>query len=435
MVSLLRGCLGIFTITVIAWLLSVNRRRIDWKTVCIAFLSQFILAVVVVYVPFVSVCFEYISRFFVKILECTREGMIFLFGDYLLGISPDSPTALRHVFALHSLPVLVFFSALTSLLYYFGIIQKVVCFFSLCLRKIMKISGAEGLTVAGNIFLGQTEAPLLIKKYLPQMNRSEIFLVMTAGMGTIAGTVLAAYIGMLGGNDLQAQIMFGKHLLSASVMAAPGAIAIAKILFPQTEKIDENVEITKDSVGNNWLDAICNGTGEGLRLAVNVAAQLLVFIALIALINVVLKFAGGIGDNFLNNFVARISGGQFDLLSLQSIFGLVFMPIAWLMGICFDDAMLAGNLLGEKMILNEFIGYIDLARLKEIFAFTEEKTVIMATYFLCGFANIGSVGVLIGGIGSMAPTKKKWLASDGLKAMIGGTLVSCMSATMIGIII
>jgi len=298
----------------------------------------------------------------------------------------------------------------------------------------LKISGAESLSVAGNIFLGQTEAPLLIKAYLEKMNKSEMLLVMIGGMATVAGAVLAAYIGFLGGDDPTLRLVFAKHLLAASVMAAPGAIVISKILYPQTEKINTDVTVSSDKIGANILDAIANGTTEGLKLAVNVGAMLLVFVAFIAMFNGIL---GWIGDvTTVNDWMA--SNTSYPSLSLEAILGTVFAPLMWLIGVASKDMMMMGQLLGIKLAASEFVGYIQLAELKNInniMHLNYEKSIIMATYMLCGFANFASIGIQIGGIGSLAPGQRKTLSKFGMKALIGGSIASLISATIAGMII
>jgi len=319
-------------------------------------------------------------------------------------------------------------------LFYLGVIQIVVKFMAKGLTKLLKISGAESLSVAGNIFLGQTEAPLLIKAYLDKMNKSEILLVMIGGMATVAGGVLAAYIGFLGGGDKVLEAEFARHLLAASVMAAPGAIVISKILYPQTEIINTDVEVTKDKIGSNVLDAIATGTTEGLKLAANVAAMLLVFIAFIALINFTFDKIGAFTG--LNDIIAQYT--PYNKFSLETILGIIFSPLMWLIGVAKEDMMLMGQLLGIKLAASEFVGYIQLAELKNMandIHFTYQKSVIMATYMLCGFANFASIGIQIGGIGSLAPNQRKTLSEFGLKAVIGGSLASLLSATIAGMII
>jgi CNT family concentrative nucleoside transporter len=357
-------------------------------------------------------------------------------------------TSFGFIFAFQVLPTIIFFSALTSVLFYLGIIQKVVKGMGWLLTKLLGISGAESLSVAGNIFLGQTEAPLLIKAYLEKMNKSEILLVMIGGMATVAGAVLAAYIGFLGGDDEALQLFYAKHLLAASVMAAPGAIVISKILFPQTEKVNTDVAVSQEKIGSNILESIANGTTEGLKLAVNVGAMLLVFVAFIAMLNGIL---GGVAsfDGFtitalnidwhftsLNDVIANNT--PYDSLSLEFLLGYIFAPLMWLIGVASEDMALMGQLLGIKLAASEFIGYIQLADLKNVANATHlnyEKSIIMATYMLCGFANFASIGIQIGGIGSLAPGQRKQLSKFGMKALIGGTIASLISATIAGMII
>jgi len=426
--SFLRGILGMVALLGIAYIFSSNRKAINWKTIGIGLGVQLILAIGVLKVGFVKTGFEFVGSLFVKVLDFTRAGSEFLLGGMM---NVDN---FGFIFLFQVLPTIIFFSALTSLLFYLGIIQIVVKGMATVLTKLMNISGAEGLSTAGNIFLGQTEAPLMIKAYLEKMNRSEIFLVMTGGMATVAGGVLAAYISFLGGNDPELRLEFAKHLLAASVMAAPGAIIISKILCPQTESVNTDVEVTKEKIGSNILDAIATGTTEGLKLAANVAAMLLVFIAFIAMINYTF---GKIGLwTGLNVVIA--ANTPYKSFSLETILGIIFSPLMWLIGIAKEDMMLMGQLLGIKLAASEFVGYIQLAELKNVaneVHFTFNKSVIMATYMLCGFANFASIGIQIGGIGSLAPNQRKTLSEFGLKAVLGGSLASLLSATIAGMII
>ncbi|MDG1659930.1 MAG: nucleoside transporter C-terminal domain-containing protein [Winogradskyella sp.] len=426
--SLWRGVLGMVTLIFIAFLFSSNRKAINWKTVGIGLAFQLVIAVSVLKVEFVKSGFEYVGQGFIAILGFTQAGSEFLFGDML---DIDS---FGYIFAFQVLPTIIFFSALTSVLFYLGIIQKIVKGMGWLLTKVLGISGAESLSVAGNIFLGQTEAPLLIKAYLEKMNKSEILLVMIGGMATVAGAVLAAYIGFLGGDDPELQLFYAKHLLAASVMAAPGAIVISKILFPQTEKVNTDVSVSKEKIGSNILESIANGTTEGLKLAVNVGAMLLVFVAFIAMINGILGLVGDITS--INEWV--IANTPYQSLSLELILGYTFAPLMWLIGIAQEDMALMGQLLGIKLAASEFIGYIQLADLKDVTNVTHlkyQKSVIMATYMLCGFANFASIGIQIGGIGSLAPGQRKQLSKFGIKALIGGTIASLISATIAGMII
>ena len=427
--SIWRGVLGMIVLIIIAFLFSSNRKAINWKTVGIGLAFQILIAIGVLKVGFVKTAFEWVGSLFVSVLDFTRAGSKFLFE----GLVVDMDT-FGFIFAFQVLPTILFFSALTSVLFYLGIIQKVVKAFGWLLTKLLKISGAESLSVAGNIFLGQTEAPLLIKAYLEKMNKSEILLVMIGGMATVAGAVLAAYIGFLGGDDPALRLMYAKHLLAASVMAAPGAIVISKILYPQTENINTDVRVSQEKIGANILDAIANGTTEGLRLAVNVGAMLLVFVAFIAMINGILGWVGDVTT--LNSWMA--ANTPYPEFSLEAILGTVFAPLMWLIGVAKEDMMMMGQLLGIKLAASEFVGYIQLADLKNVSNATHltyEKSIIMATYMLCGFANFASIGIQIGGIGSLAPGQRKQLSKFGMKALIGGTIASLISATIAGMII
>ncbi|NLK16794.1 MAG: Na+ dependent nucleoside transporter [Bacteroidales bacterium] len=425
--SIFRGLIGMFVLIFLAWLVSQNRRAVNWKVVFIGLAFQIVLALGVLYVPAIQWFFEIVGKVFVKILDFTKVGSEFLLGDLM------DMSKFGMIFAFQILPTIIFFSALTSVLFYLGIIQKVVYALAWLMVKAMKLSGAESLAVAGNIFLGQTESPLMIKAYLDKMNKSEIFLVMTAGMATVAGGVLAAYVGFLGGDDPVQRLLFAKHLLTASVMAAPGAVVISKIIVPQTEKIEMKAEVTKEKVGANFLDAMSNGTIEGLKLAANVGAMLLVFFAFIAMFNFILVKIGSFTN--LNGVIASFTDGSYTELNLQFILGYSLSPLMWAIGVNAQDMTLMGQLLGEKLIASEFVGYTSLASFKASGAFVETKSIIMATYMLCGFANFASIGIQIGGIGSLAPSKRELLSRYGIRALIGGSLASLMSATIVGIIL
>lgn len=426
--SLVRGALGMLVLLFIAFIFSHKRSAINWKTVGLGLGAQLILAIGVLEVTFVQNTFEWLGSIFILVLDFTAAGSEFLLGGLM------NTESFGYIFLFQVLPTIIFFSALTSVLFYLGVIQIVVKGMAWILTKLLGISGAESLSVAGNVFLGQTEAPLMIKAYLERMNRSEILLVMVGGMSTVAGGVLAAYIGFLGGDDPGLRLLFAKHLLAASVMAAPGAVVISKILYPQHEKVNTNLEVTSDKIGSNLLDAIANGTTEGLKLAANVAAMLLVFIAFIAMLNYALTWIGNITN--LNAVLANHT--PYESFSLESILGIAFSPLMWLIGVAKEDMMLMGQLLGIKLAASEFVGYIQLAELKDIANathFTYNKSVIMATYMLCGFANFASIGIQIGGIGSLAPGQRKILSEFGLKAVLGGSLASLLSATIAGMIL
>jgi len=426
--SIIRGIIGMTCLVLIAYLFSNNRKKINWKTAFLGLFTQLILAILIIRVEFVQNIFEFFGKIFVKTLDFTMEGSRFLLGDMV------NVESFGYVFLFQVLPTIIFFSALTSVLFYLGIIQKIVKLLAWSLSKLLNISGAESLSVAGNIFLGQTEAPLMIKAYLEKMTKSEILLVMIGGMATVAGGVLAAYIGFLGGEDEVMKLYYAKHLLTASVMAAPGAIVISKILFPQVEAINKNVTVSQDKIGSNLLDAIANGTTEGLKLAANVGAMLLVFIAFIAMINFGFEKIGDLSN--LNNWIS--SNTTYQFLSIEFILGYTLSPLMWIIGVAKEDMALMGQLLGIKLAASEFIGYMQLSELKDVSNIVHlqyEKSILMATYMLCGFANFASIGIQIGGIGSLAPNQRINLSKFGMIAVLGGTLASLLSATIAGMII
>jgi len=428
--SILKGCMGIIVLLIIAFGASSNRKNIPWKTVVLALATQLIIGICILKVPFIQGLFEQLGAFFIKVIEYTLAGSTFMFGEIV------DLTKTAYIFAFQVLPVILFFSAVTSVLYYLGVIQKIVGFLAWALRKVVDVSGAESLSLTGNIFLGQTEAPLLIKAYLDKMQRSEIYLVMVGGMATVAGSVLAAYVGFLGGDDPVQRIIITKHLIAASVMAAPGAVAFSRILVPPVGVVDDisGTKIENQAFGSNILAAITNGTTQGLKLAVNVGAMLLVFVALLALVNDALSGLGGwIG---LNDVIA--ANTPYKELTLEFILGYIFAPLMWLIGVAKEDITLVGQLLGIKLAASEFVAYVQLADLKNMGSSMHlmyEKSIVMSTFILCGFANFSSIGIQIGGIGILAPSQHKNLSELGLKAVLGGTLVSLMSATMAGMIL
>jgi CNT family concentrative nucleoside transporter len=426
--SIARGLIGMFSLVLIAYMFSNDRKAINWKTTAIGLTAQLLLAVAILKIEFAQKVFEFFGKIFIKTLDFTLEGSKFLLGDMV------NVESFGYVFLFQVLPTIIFFSALTSVLFYLGIIQKVVKGLAWSLSKLLNISGAESLSVAGNIFLGQTEAPLMIKAYLERMSKSEILLVMIGGMATVAGGVLAAYISFLGGEDELARLYYAKHLLTASVMAAPGAIVISKILYPQKELINMELDVSQEKIGSNLLDAISNGTTEGLKLAANVGAMLLVFIAFIAMINFGFEKIGSIAN--INYWISENT--PYNLLSLEFILGYIFSPLMWIIGVAKEDMALMGQLLGIKLAASEFIGYMQLGELKDVtnlIHLNYEKSIIMATYMLCGFANFASIGIQIGGIGSLAPNQRENLSKFGFLAVIGGTLASLLSATIAGMII
>ena len=426
---ILRSLLGIAVLTAVLWLFSSNKRKVNWAMVGKGLLLQFVLALAVLKVPGVSWAFEKFSLVAVTLLDFTREGSTFLFGSLI-----TETDNFGYLFAFQVLPTVIFFSAVTSLLYYYGILQRVVKAMAWVMQKTLKLSGAESLAAAGNIFIGQTEAPLLVKPYIAGMSRSELLSLMSGGMATIAGGVLAAYIGYLGGDTQEGQLFFAKHLLTASVLSAPAALISAKILLPEKEDVIEVAEISSADMGSNALDAISNGTTEGVKLAVNVGAMLLVFTAIVYGANYI--FVEGVGSwTGLNAWAAEVTNGRYDSFSLQFIMGALLSPIAWILGVPPADLMLVGQLLGEKTILNEFYAYVSLTEMKNEGLFTSERSVILSTYMLCGFANIASIGIQIGGIGVLAPSRRKDLSELSIKALIAGTVASLYTAAIVGLMI
>ncbi len=424
-VAILRGLIGIATLVFIAWVFSRNRKSIDWSLVGKGLAFQLVIAVLILKVSFITNLFDWISRGFVKLISFTNYGSDFLMGSFATG---DVAPGLQN-FAFYILPTIIFFSAISAILYHYGILQKVVYAFAWIMKRLMKLSGAESLAAAGNIFLGQTESPLLVRPYLSKMTRSELMCLMTGGMATIAGGVLAAYMQYLGGDDPVQRVLFAKHLLTASVMSAPAAVVASKLLIPETESYDQQMSLSKNEEKSNVLEAITNGTSDGLRLAVNVGAMLLVFTALIYFGNYLLKDVFG----ELTGLNAMItSNTNYDGFTFQFIVGYVFAPIAWLLGVPHEDIVLVGQLLGEKTILNEFYAYATLGDLKSNGMFVHEKSIIMATYILCGFANFASIGIQIGGIGALAPNRKKMLSELGMYALLGGTLACLFTASIVG---
>ena len=427
--KILRGILGLISLIFLAFIFSRNKKNINWSLVIKGLLIQLFLALMILKVPIVQDLFEWVSSIFVTVLQFSKEGALFLFGETLVNSNEFGA-----IFAFQILPTIIFFSALTSLLFYLGILQKVVYFFALLMKKTLKLSGAESLSAAGNIFLGQTESPLLVKPYIEKMTASELLCLMSGGMATIAGGVLAAYIGFLGGSDPEQQLFFAKHLLTASVMSAPAAVVLSKILLPETEKINEDMSISNEKLGCNSFEAISIGTAQGIRLAINVGAMILVFIAFISMINYFLNdFIGA--NTSLNKSITNLTNGQYDGLTLEFLLGYILAPITWLMGVCKEDMVLVGQLLGEKTILNEFVAYISLSELKDSGKFFEEKSIIISTYILCGFANFLSIGIQIGGIGSLAPNRTSDLSKLGILALIAGTLASLLTAVIVGTIL
>lgn len=419
-----RGAIGMFFLLFICYLLSNNRRAINWKLIGIGVVAQICFALGVLKVNFIKLFFGWISDKFVELINIGHKGTEFIFGKLA-----DPTGNWAYVFAVQVLPNIIFFAALSAMLYYLGVLQKIVYVFAWLLKK-LGISGPESVSTAANIFLGQTEAPLMIRPFLDKMNRSEILCIMVGGMANTAGSVLAAYVGFLGGNDIDQQKYFALHMLSQSIMSAPAAIVVSKLLFPQTGNVIRELKVPKEKIGDNFLDAISLGTTDGLKLAVNVGAMLIVFTALMYLCNWVL---GSVGHWFsINDDIARFTNGRYDSLSLQMLLGYIFSPVAWMIGVNSAEMIQVGQLLGEKTILNEFVAYISFGEMKGSGAISDPKSILITTYALCGFANFASIGIQIGGISQLAPNQRKNLTELGVKALIGGTIACLMCGCIAG---
>jgi CNT family concentrative nucleoside transporter len=426
LISILRGTLGYGLFLGLMYLMSANRKAINWRIVAGGTLLQFVLGLLVLKVEFVSMAFDWVASFFVSVLGYTGAGIEFLLTPF--SATEVDPALNNFVFKV--LPTIVFFSALSSLFYYLGILQIITKGIAWVMSQTMKLTGAESLAAAANVFIGQTEAPLVIRPYLEGMSRSEIMCLMVGGFATIAGSVFAAYVGFLGGDDPATQQLFARHLLTASIMSAPAAIVCAKMLLPAEREVtlaEQKLDVPREKSGSNVLDAITHGATDGFRLAVNVGIMLLVFTAMIAMLNSILVGIGQIGD--LNGTIAANTNGRFSGLTLEYILGLLFAPVAWIMGVSTQDSMMVGQLLGMKTAINEFYAYAKLPELKTLM---EQKSVIITTYALCGFANFASIGIQIGGISALAPSQRKNLTELGIKAMIGGTIASFLTACIAG---
>ncbi|MGH8017958.1 MAG: NupC/NupG family nucleoside CNT transporter [Opitutaceae bacterium] len=421
--SILRAALGLAVFLFVCWLLSENRRRIDWRLVTGGMGLQAMLAILILKVRFVETIFDGVAGFFVELLDFSREGAVFLFGDLV-----TRTDTFGFIFAFQVLPTIVFFAAFSSVLYYLGILQRIVFAFAWVMKNTMRMSGAESLATAANIFVGQTEAPLVIRPYLERMTRSEIMCLMTGGMATMAGGVLVSYIGMLGGDDPLARQEFARHLLTASILSAPAAIVAAKMLVPETAVVDESLAVPRERIGSNLLDAAAIGTIDGVKLAVNVAGALLVFTALVALLNFMLsEWIGGLTG--LNGAIASATDGRCEELSLQFVLGLLFSPVSWLAGVSWQNTMAVGRLLGERLVLNEFFAYDTLSKMRAAGTITDHRSIVIATYALCGFANLVSMGIQVGGIGALAPAQRTTLAALAARAVLGGTIACLMTAS------
>jgi CNT family concentrative nucleoside transporter len=420
-----RGILGIIALIGVAFIFSANKKAIDWRLVGVGILIQAFFGFLITKVDFIADLFLGLSRGFVKFLSFSQDGAVFLFGDL-------ATNSFGFIFAFQVLPTIIFFSTISAALYYLGVLQKIVFAIAWVMAKTMRLSGAESLSAAGNIFLGQTEAPLLVKPFIPNMTRSELMCLMAGGMATIAGGVLAGYVAFLGGDNPEEQSRFAAYLLGASIMNAPAAIVMSKIIIPQTEvdKLDDRLEVSGENLGVNLIDAMSRGASDGLKLALNVGGMLLAFIAVIAALNYFLS--GIIGEyTGLNAFVLQSTNGAFQGLSLEYILGQIFRVFAWLIGVEWNDTLQVGSLLGQKTVINEFVAYLGLAELKEAGALSP-KSVVIATYALCGFSNFSSIAIQVGGIGSIAPTQQAELSRLGMRALLAASLACMMTASIAG---
>ncbi len=419
MINVLHGLAGVLVILGIGWALSEKRKSIAWQTVIVGVGLQLALAILVLWVPLGQALFDALGRGFVTLIGFTSSGSSFLFGPLA------DAESFGFVFAFQVLPTIIFFAALMTCLYHLGVMQKIVEAMAWIMTRFMKVSGSESLAIAANVFVGQTEAPLVVRPFIIGMTRSELFALMTGGMATIAGGVLAAYVLLLGGAGPEEQAYFAKHLISASIMAAPAALVMAKLILPETE-VSETVGTVKTTIERphvNLIEAAAGGASEGLKLALNVGAMLLAFLALIALINGPLGWLGA---------VTGLEAWLGQPLDLALILGWLFSPLAFLVGVPWDEAIAVGGLIGTKIVANEFVAYVALTEAQEGLS---ERSVLIATYALCGFANFSSIAIQIGGIGGIAPARRPDLARLGLKAVLAGALVSLLNAAWAGILV
>jgi len=416
--SIAFGLFGLAVLISIAFLFSSNKKSVDWKQIGAGISLQIVFAVIVIMVPGGREFFDAVSRVFIKVIDFAMIGAQFIFGDLALA------SEFGFIFAFQVLPTIIFFASLMAVLYHIGLMQKIVQAMAWVMLKILRVSGSESLSVAANVFVGQTEAPLVVRPYIEKMTESELFTMMVGGMATIAGAVLAAYIAMLGGIDESMRLFYARHLLAASVMAAPATIVIAKLLKPETETslTKGSVKLEVEKTATNVIEAAANGAADGVKLALNVGGMLLAFFALITMINFPLEWLGQ---------VTGIEASIGQPLSLSLILGVILSPMAWVIGIPWNEAVQVGGLIGEKIVINEFVAYMHLVEIK---ATLSEHSVLITTYALAGFANFSSIAIQIGGIGGLAPNRRSDLARLGLRAVLGGTLATMMTATIAGVL-
>lgn len=422
-----RAAFGVVVLVGVAFLFSINKKHINWRLVITGIALQLIIGILVLKVGWVAIIFNKVSEGFVKFLSFSDEGAQFIFGDL-------ATNTFGFIFAFKVLPTIIFFSTVAAGLYYLGILQKIVFGIAWVMARTMQLSGAESLSAAGNVFLGQTEAPLLVKPFIPRMTYSELMCLMTGGMATIAGGVLAGYVAFLGGDDPQQQTRFAAYLLSASIMNAPAAVVMAKIIIPETsaELSSKELKVSGEEIGVNLIDALSRGAADGLKLALNIGGMLLAFIAVIAALNFILSDL--IGDLIgLNPFIRESTNGQFDGFSLEYILGQVFRLFAFAIGVDWSDTLQVGSLLGQKTVINEFVAYLSLVEMKEADALSA-RSMVIATYALCGFSNFSSIAIQIGGIGGMAPNQQSNLSRLGLHALLAATLACMLTGTLAGVL-
>ncbi len=423
----IRGVFGLVVIILVAFIFSGNRKKIDWRLVGIGIGLQLSFGVLITQVPVVASGFSYLSQGFVKLLSFSQDGAEFIFGELATG-------SFGSIFAFQVLPTIIFFSTVSAGLYYLGILQKIVYGIAWIMARTMRLSGPESLSAAGNIFLGQTEAPLLVRPFISKMSKSELMCLMTGGMATIAGGVLAAYVAFLGGDSVEEQTRFAAYLLGASIMNAPAAIVLSKIIVPELESAEkeDKLEVNEENLGVNLIDAMSKGASEGLKLALNVGGMLLAFIAVIAAINFFLTDV--IGDlTGLNSLVISSTSGQFEGFSLEYLFGQVFRGFAWIIGVEWQDTLQVGSLLGQKTVINEFVAYLSLSEMQEAGSLSP-KSMIIATYALCGFSNFSSIAIQLGGIGIIAPNQQANISRLGFKSLFAASLACLMTATIAGML-
>ena len=426
--DILRALLGLLFLISIALLFTTNRRAIDFRLVLTGIILQVIFGLLITQVSAVKLVFNWVSKQFVVLLDFSGEGAAFLFGDLM------NTESMGFIFALQVLPTIIFFSTLSAGLYYLGVLQWIVKGIAWIMSRTMRLSGAESLSAAGNIFLGQTEAPLLVRPFIPKMTQSELMCLMTGGMATIAGGVLAGYVAFLGGDDPVEREKYAAYLLSASIMNAPGAVVMSKIMLPELNRdaINRDLKVNADSLGVNLIDALARGAADGLKLALNIGAMLLAFIALIAALNYILGSLGGVVG--LNAWIASSTDNNFDSLSLEYLLGQIFQFFAFVIGVEWKDALQVGSLLGQKVVVNEFVAYLGLSDFVHEGTLSQ-KSVVIATYALCGFANFSSIAIQIGGIGGMAPNQQSNISRLGLRSLLAATLATMMTATIAGALV